>query len=308
MASLKSLEVIIAANNQIAVLHRALRTAHRGICAARRVVVHAAYNARSVASCTVHLARCTAQRAVRTLQSLEPLASLEKLMSITVDSNKLDSLDELDLKRKPHLAFFSARNNVITELPHEIGECGLLTNLYLKQNRIETVPSEVRLRKKAQGTCLQCSAARLRQVRLLKKLKELELEDNPIADPKIRKMMTKGFSNFLKELFPYLEKNVKAAKGKGKKGKGKADSDDEEEDELEEASSGLVILGLDDDDDEPEAPAAATSKKGEPKKAEPKAPAEAPAKKLSKKDQQKLERKQKEEEMMAKLKKANQAE
>jgi hypothetical protein len=45
----------------------------------------------------------------------------------------------------------------------------------------------------------------------LKKLKDLELDDNPLDDPKIKKMCKNGAAGLIKEIVPYLKKRGKTA-------------------------------------------------------------------------------------------------
>ena len=112
------------------------------------------------------------------LSSLAPLAPLGNLASVTLDSNKLTSLEDMDLARKPRLALLSVRSNALTALPAAVGECALLQQVLARANALRDVPYEL------------CT---------LKKLRDLELEDNPIDDPKIKKMMQKPAS-FVKEV------------------------------------------------------------------------------------------------------------
>ena len=94
------------------------------------------------------------------LTSLEPLAPLSNLVTVSVDGNELTSLEDFKLADKPRLSVLSARSNKLVSIPEEIGECSLLVSLYLKSNAIEAVAAEI------SG---------------LKKLKELELDNNPIG-------------------------------------------------------------------------------------------------------------------------------
>ena len=111
------------------------------------------------------------------LTSLAPLAPLGNLASVTLDANKLVSLDDMGLDRKPRLALLSVRGNALAALPAAIGECALLAQVLARGNALRDVPYEL------------CT---------LKKLRDLELEDNPIDDPKIKKMIQKPAS-FVKE-------------------------------------------------------------------------------------------------------------
>ncbi len=79
---------------------------------------------------------------------------------------------------QPRLALLSARNNALTRLPPEVGDCPLLASVLVRGNAIKDIPFEL------------CT---------LKKLKDLELEENPLDDNKIKKMMQKPAS-FVKEV------------------------------------------------------------------------------------------------------------
>jgi len=111
------------------------------------------------------------------LSSLGPLGALGNLVSVTLDNNKLTSLDDMELGRKPRLALLSVRSNAVAALPAAVGDCVLLAQVLARGNALRDVPFEL------------CT---------LKKLRDLELEDNPIDDPKIKKMIQKPAS-FVKE-------------------------------------------------------------------------------------------------------------
>lgn len=81
------------------------------------------------------------------------------------------------------------RNNKLTHLPSELGDCPLLASVLVRGNCLRDVPYEL------------CT---------LKKLKDLELEENPLDDNKIKKMLQKPAS-FVKEVVPYLKKRGKTA-------------------------------------------------------------------------------------------------
>lgn len=70
---------------------------------------------------------------------------------------------------------------------------------------------------------------------LLKKLKDLELEENPLSDGKIKKMLQKP-SSFVKEITAYLKKQGKSAPKK-KQAKKKEESESEEEEEAPKAAA-----------------------------------------------------------------------
>lgn len=123
------------------------------------------------------------------LTSVASLAGCTNLVSLTLDGNVLTQLDDAEFERKPRLALLSARNNKLSRLPPELGECGLLQSVFARGNHISDVPFEL------SG---------------LKKLKDLELDDNPLDDPKIKKMI-KNPAGLIKEIMPYLKKRGKTA-------------------------------------------------------------------------------------------------
>ena len=91
---------------------------------------------------------------------------------------------------QPRLATLCARNNVLSRLPPELGECSLLQSVCVRGNAIRDIPFAL------SG---------------LKKLKDLELDDNPLDDPKIKKMCKNGAAGLIKEIVPYLKKRGKTA-------------------------------------------------------------------------------------------------
>jgi len=151
------------------------------------------------------------------IKSLASLDGVNTLVTLVADNNKLTTLDDFTVEAKERLVTLSARMNQITDAPVEIHQCSLLAEIFLKNNKIEDVPGEW---------------GELKE----KKVRSIELDNNPIADPKIKKMMGKS-ANFVKELLTYLRKNGKKSASKKKKKPAKAaSSDDEDEPEPEPAA------------------------------------------------------------------------
>ena len=151
------------------------------------------------------------------IKSLASLDGVNTLVTLVADNNKLRTLDDFTVEAKERLVTLSARMNQITDAPAEIHQCSLLSEIFLKNNKIEDVPGEW---------------GELKE----KKVRSIELDNNPIADPKIKKMMGKS-ANFVKELLTYLRKNGKKSASKKKKKPAKAaSSDDEDEPEPEPAA------------------------------------------------------------------------
>ena len=131
------------------------------------------------------------------IKSLASLDGVNTLVTLVADNNKLTTLDDFTVEAKERLVTLSARMNQITDAPAEIHQCSLLSEIFLKNNKIEDVPGEW---------------GELKE----KKVRSIELDNNPIADPKIKKMMGKS-ANFVKELLTYLRKNGKKSASKKKK-------------------------------------------------------------------------------------------
>jgi len=147
------------------------------------------------------------------IKSLAPLDGVNTLVTLVADNNKLTTLDDFTVEAKERLVTLSARMNKITDAPADIHQCSLLTEIFLKNNQIEEVPGEW---------------GELKE----KKVRNIELDNNPIADPKIKKMMGKS-ATFVKELLTYLRKNGKKSASKKKKKKPAKTASSDDEDELE---------------------------------------------------------------------------
>jgi len=231
----------------------------------------------ALASLPSSLAQCKNLEILRVsrnkIKSLAPLENANNLVTLVADNNQLTTLDDFTIEAKERLVTLSARMNKITDAPADIHQCTLLAEIFLKSNKIEDLPGEW---------------GELKE----KKVREIELDGNPIADPKVKKMMGKS-ANFVKELLTYLRKNGKKSAGKKKK---KAAKKAESEDES----------GGEDDDDapapEPSKPAVAAPSKAAPKAAgddddqsETEEELEARMAKMNKKEREKFKRKLAEE-------------
>jgi len=129
------------------------------------------------------------------IDSLGSLAGCVELVTLAVDDNNLENLDELNYAKLGRIVKLSACNNKIGTLHQGIGLLSKLESLILNNNPLSEIPADL-------GHC--------------KKLKDLKLDDCPLKDNKIRKYLTQGE---MKQLFKYLEKN--SGGGGGKKGKKK---------------------------------------------------------------------------------------
>jgi len=122
------------------------------------------------------------------LTSLSQLAPLTNLVSVTADRNMLTAL-ELPYSNCTRLSTLSACRNAITEIPAGIGQLQQLTALNLADNQITMLPREM---------------GELRE----KKLLSLSLDNNPIADSRVVKILQKGRAP-IKELLMHLRKEKK---------------------------------------------------------------------------------------------------
>ena len=226
----------------------------------------------ALASLPSSLAQCKNLEILRVsrnkIKSLAPLENANNLVTLVADNNQLTTLDDFTIEAKERLVTLSARMNKITDAPADIHQCTLLAEIFLKSNKIEDLPGEW---------------GELKE----KKVREIELDGNPIADPKVKKMMGKS-ANFVKELLTYLRKNGKKSAGKKKKAAKKAESEDESDD--------------DEPAPEPSKPAAAAPSKAAPEAAddgddqsETEEELEARMAKMNKKEREKFKRKLAEE-------------
>lgn len=230
----------------------------------------------ALASLPSSLAQCKNLEILRVsrnkIKSLAPLENANNLVTLVADNNQLTTLDDFTIEAKERLVTLSARMNKITDAPADIHQCTLLAEIFLKSNKIEDLPGEW---------------GELKE----KKVREIELDGNPIADPKVKKMMGKS-ANFVKELLTYLRKNGKKSAGKKKK---KAAKKAESEDESD----------ADPDDEpapEPSKPAAVAPSKAAPEavddddgQSETEEELEARMAKMNKKEREKFKRKLAEE-------------
>jgi hypothetical protein len=211
------------------------------------------------------------------IKSLAPLNDANNLVTLVVDNNKLTTLDDFTIEAKERLVTLSARMNKITDAPPDLHQCTLLAEIFLKSNKIEELPGEW---------------GELKE----KKVRAIELDDNPIADPKVKKMMGKS-ANFVKELLTYLRKNGKKSAGKKKKKPVKVDSEDEASDNEPAAPAAAPESN--------EAKASATKEEAEDE-SETEEELEARMAKMNKKEREKFKRKLAEERQAKAAKEAEQ--
>merc|ERR1712070_1223639 len=123
------------------------------------------------------------------LTSLKPIdeGSLPNLLTLSVDSNRLESLD-LPFSSMSRIEVISSSNNAITSLDEAFGLVqGSLVSLSLSSNKIESLSGIRDLKEK--------------------KLKFLTVDENPIADKKVLKILNGNRpEQVIKELLKYLQK------------------------------------------------------------------------------------------------------
>ena len=125
------------------------------------------------------------------------LDACTNLVTLAVDSNKIEALDGLPFGDFKRLITLTASSNLLAALPDALGDLAKLETLSLNAN--------------ATLTALPASLAQC------KKLKEIRVDDCAIADNKVLGYIAKGE---MKQLAKYLEKNAGGGKkGGGKKGK-----------------------------------------------------------------------------------------
>eukprot|EP00798_Chlamydomonas_sp_ICE-L_P008823 gene8823-75_t len=155
------------------------------------------------------------------------LKNCKSLVTLALDHNCLTDLGVLELDKMPRLNVLSVRSNKVEEIPDKLGACIALSDIALSGNRIEDdllscltllcpnlqveeIPDEL-------GACIALSEIALsgNQIEDVpvslgnlkeKKVRVLDISGNPLADPKIRKMLDKS-ATFTKELLTYLSGN-----------------------------------------------------------------------------------------------------
>ena len=215
---LSGLKTLILSNNALTALPGAIGQL------SQLKVLEAEHN--HIASLPAEIANCKALENLRLahnkLTDLSALGGNNDLVTLVVDGNALTSLDGLNLEAKQRLVTLSAKKNAVEEVPRVMGKCQMLAEIFLSDNQICDLPIEL---------------GELKE----KKVRAIELEGNPLKDPKVKKMMSKS-ANLVKELLVYIRKNgTKAGQGDGrkgggggKKGKKKAKHVSSSEDESEE--------------------------------------------------------------------------
>jgi len=133
------------------------------------------------------------------ITSLEPLlgGSLPNLLTLLLDNNQISEL-VLPFGTMQRIATISVSGNQLQEISDEIGEtAGTLASLTLANNQLSSIGA-------------------LRDLKD-KKLKHLNVEDNPIADKKVLKLLNGNRpEEIIKQLLKYLQKEGGGGKKKKK--------------------------------------------------------------------------------------------
>ena len=149
------------------------------------------------------------------LSNITAISSLHNLVTLKLDQNQVSSLSGLDYKKCTRLTSLSASHNGIKELEPKLGRLAALTSLNLANNALKELPVELSDFSE-------------------KVLVHLNLDDNPLKDSKVKKILEKGRAP-IKELIAHLEKE-KQTGGKQRKKKQKAASESEDEEDEGEAA------------------------------------------------------------------------
>jgi Leucine-rich repeat (LRR) protein len=129
------------------------------------------------------------------VSSLQPLAPLTSLLTLNANGNEIADISPLNFEALARLETLSLARNRLTALPDEIGLLQQLAVLNVADNEIAELPAGM---------------AELKE----KKIRELRLLPNPIADKKVLKVLNKDrVTEVVKELWKLL-----AASSGGKKG------------------------------------------------------------------------------------------
>jgi hypothetical protein len=181
----------------------------------------------------------------------ESIGQLSGLESINISNNRLTSLQ---LDGCTSLSLLNLSGNKLTALTLPFSQLTRLSELRCSRNQITVLPSELSLL--VSLTIFEAEENKIREVPIevtqLKKVKAFKLGGNPIADPKIAKLVKdgKGPKDLFSKLGKVEERNAGKKKEKGSKSKGKqkAESDGDEEDVTKNDANESSDLDIDDDE------------------------------------------------------------
>ncbi|XRB05083.1 hypothetical protein NFJ02_22g50340 [Pycnococcus provasolii] len=137
------------------------------------------------------------------ISDLSALVACEELSVLNASGNQIAALPDGFFDNKKRITIINLAENVLADLDGSIEKCaGSLTHLNVSNNKLEFAPLELSN---------------------LKKLKELQMGENPWKEPKLKKV-TAGEGSKVKDILNIVSKTSARGGGKGgggKKGKGK---------------------------------------------------------------------------------------
>jgi len=154
------------------------------------------------------------------------IGQLEKLEVLNLGSNQIESLEPIAEANWPNLLTLNLDTNNIKDLVLPFASMARIQTLSIAHNQLETISETMGVLGET-GTLMSLSVAHnnltdISSLRDLKdkKLKSLNVEENPIADKKVLKLLNGSRpEQIIKELLKYLQKQ--GGGGGGKKGKKK---------------------------------------------------------------------------------------
>ncbi|XP_034827736.1 leucine-rich repeat-containing protein 47-like [Maniola hyperantus] len=180
----------------------------------------------------------------------ECLNKMKELTSINFSSNEIAEMPKLG--DFPHLIIIDLSNNKLTSfLDTENANLSHLTDLKIKSNEIESIPSHI-VRTMPSLKNFDIGDNKIKtvpgEIASMSKLKELNLKGNKLSDKRLMKLVdqcrTKQVIDYIREHCPKEDNTPAVGKGKGKKGK---KQEEPPPDEISDLSHSMKILHVEDD-------------------------------------------------------------